>query len=258
MVQADENKKTAIIRLYGSLNDFIPHNLRQRSLICYFKGNPNIKDTIESVGVPHPEIQLILFNGEPVTFNKPMEQDARISVYPFFHNIDVSYVQLVNPKPYDELKFMLDVHLGKLAKYLRFAGFDCLLIPFLDDHGIVSEGTRDNRIILSRDIGLLKHKRVKYGYWLRSQMPEEQFKEVVQHFRIKEQDLNPCQRCTTCNGKIKSIEKYDIIEDLKPGTKKYFDEFFQCQNCGRIYWKGSHYKRMRQWLEKTIISVYGK
>ena len=218
-----------------------------------YQNHQSVKDAIESLGVPHPEIHLILINGQPAGFDQGLEPNLRISVYPFFYQIDTSPLELANPVPYDALKFILDVHLGKLARYLRFAGFDAVLLPFLEDHEIVSEASRQNRIILTRDLGLLKIRKAKYGYWLRSQNPEKQFLEVMHHFRIRKSDFYPWKRCSLCNNLIQPIEKSLIESTLKPGTKARFSDFFQCEDCGKIYWRGSHFEKLDHWLT-TIMN----
>jgi len=242
----------ATIRFYGALNDFLSPQWRHKNMTFKYQDHQSVKDVIESLGVPHPEIQLILVNGQPAGFDHKLKPGIKISAYPFFHTIDVDSLNLANPKPYIYLKFILDVHLGKLARYLRFAGFDAILLPFLEDHEIVTEANRQDRIILTRDLGLLKIKSVTFGYWLRSQNPEKQFLEVVRHFNIRKSDFSPWKRCSLCNSIIHPIEKQDIESTLRPGTREHFHEFYQCENCGKVYWKGSHFERLDSWLHKIM------
>lgn len=255
MLQKKDPYNSASFRFYGSLNDFLPKRFRQRTIQYQFKGKPNIKDAIEAIGVPHPEVQIILQDQEPCDFNETVINNSYISVFPFFSSIDIQSMHLANSIPYKHLRFILDVHLGKLARFLRFAGFDSLIYPSLNDGEIADIGAREERILLTRDIGLLKHKKVQFGYWLRSQNPIEQFKEVALHFQISESDLDPWQRCSICNGKIIYVEKKQISEKLKPQTNKYYSEFFQCENCGHVYWKGGHYEKIKLWLSKTMDFV---
>jgi len=253
-----EPEKSAIFRFYGSLNDFLPKKFRHRNLVYHQQPDQTLKDAIEAMGIPHPEVQMILSDGQPVTFRKSLKKSARVAVFPFFYKLDVSPNLLVNIVTHDSLKFMLDVHLGKLGKYLRFAGFDTLLYPSLTDGEIVEMGTRENRIILTRDIGLLKHKKVKFGYWLRSQDPEKQFYEVITHFRIAPEEFAPWKRCSICNGLIRPVPKHRVESELQPGTRQFYHEFFQCSGCGQIYWKGSHYQRLNTWIEKTLNELSEK
>lgn len=255
MFHGNDQYNSASLRFYGSLNDFLPKKLRHKTIRYQFKGKPNIKDAIEAIGIPHPEVQLILQEQTPIAFDSSLKPNSQISVFPFFYNLDVQSIKLINIKPYKSLHFILDVHLGKLAKFLRFAGFDSLIFPNMDDNEIADIGARDERIVLTRDIGLLKHKKIKYGYWLRSQIPEEQFKEVSLQFKIEKSALNPWLRCSICNGKIISVEKKLISKNLELRTRKYYKEFYQCKNCGQIYWQGSHFKKMQDWLTEAMDYV---
>ena len=253
-----EPKASAHFRFYGSLNDFLNKKFRHRTLVYHFNPGQTLKDAIEAMGVPHPEVQMILQDDQPVSFRKALKSSVRIAVYPFFYKFDIPPNFLVNRETHQKLKFILDVHLGKLAKYLRFAGLDTLLFPSLNDNEIVQIGSRENRIILTRDIGVLKHRMVTFGYWLRSQDPKEQFWELIHHFRIGPEDFDPWTRCSICNGPIKKVPKQKIGAYLKPGTRQYFTEFFQCTGCGRVYWKGSHYQKLNAWIEKTIHDLSEK
>ena len=255
MLQENDLYNSASFRFYGSLNDFLPKKIRQRTILYHYKGKPSIKDAIEAIGIPHPEVQIILKDHEPSDFSSSLVNNSLISVFPFFSSLDIQSLQLANSHPYKHLRFILDVHLGKLAKFLRFAGLDSLIYPGLEDSEIADIGAREERILLTRDIGLLKHRKVQFGYWIRSQDPMEQFKEVALHFRISESDLKPLKRCSICNGKIMFVEKKQISEKLKPQTNKYYSEFFQCENCGHIYWKGSHYEKIQRWLNTTMSFI---
>jgi len=255
MPDTSQTGPVVTFRFYGALNDFLPPHWRQRNITVTCQVHQTVKDAIEALGVPHPEIQLILINGQPAGFDAGLSPGNHVSVYPFYQRIDISSLELANDRPYEQLKFILDVHLGKLAKFLRFAGFDAILLPFLEDHEIVSEAIRQDRIILTRDIGLLKIRDVRYGYWLRSQHPEKQFLEVIHQFQIKRSDFAPWERCSICNNVIKPIGKYAVEGLLKPGTRKHFQEFYQCQNCGKVYWKGSHFERLNTWLQKIMDSI---
>lgn len=207
-----------------------------------------VKDVIESLGVPHTEIDLILVNGESVSFRYKPCIDDRVSVYPVFESLDISQVTRLRPEPLRVSRFILDVHLGKLAKYLRMLGFDTLYRNDYEDNEIIDISARDKRIILTRDLGILKNSRVTHGYWIRSQQPGEQAAEVIRRFDLSK-SIKPLNRCIECNGKIREVEKAEIIEQLKPKTIKYFDEFYRCTNCGKVYWEGSHFSKMQGKIE---------
>lgn len=147
----------------------------------------------------------------------------------------------------NEFRFILDVHLGKLAKYLRLMGFDSVMDKDLDDNGIIEGAIRENRIILSRDKLLMRNKRVTIGYLITSSRPASQLDEVIRRFDLSHV-MNPFTRCTVCNSVVEPVDKEKIIELIPPKTRKYYDEFLKCSGCGRIYWKGSHYEKMMKFI----------
>jgi uncharacterized protein with PIN domain len=240
-------------RYYEELNDFLPSSKRKVSIHYYFHGKPSVKDAIEAMGIPHVEVDLILVNGQPVDFSYSLQDQDRVSVYPVFESLDISSINRLRGKPLRNPKFILDVHLGKLARYLRMMGFDSLYRnDYKDDH-IIEISLRDKRIILTRDKGILMNERVTHGYWLRSIYIREQVAEVLRRFDLFSQ-LNPFTRCTECNAEVAKVAKKEILDVLKPGTRKDYNEFFRCTGCGKVYWEGTHHKRMQKFIESLRIS----
>jgi uncharacterized protein len=160
----------------------------------------------------------------------------------------------MDEKPYSDIKFILDVHLGKLSKLLRLFGFDAYCDTNLDDREIISYSMSDSRIILTRDKELLKNRYVIEGYRIISQNPDEQLKEVFLRYNLKKR-LNPFTRCMECNGLLEGVLKEKIIHRLFPKTLEYYSDFKQCTVCNRIYWEGSHYERMRKYIDSVIKDV---
>jgi uncharacterized protein len=240
--------KTITIRFYEELNDFLPKAKRKIPFSHTFTGNMSVKDVIEALGVPHTEIDLIMINGESVDFKAKPKNDDFISVYPMFESFDVSSLIKLRSEPLRQTKFVLDVHLGKLAKYLRMLGFDTLYQNNFEDDEIIEISVKEMRIILTRDLGILKNSKVTHGYWVRSLKPQVQLNEVVNRLDLSKQ-IEPLNRCIQCNGNIVKVEKGKIADLLKPKTRKYFHEFFQCTNCKKVYWEGSHYSKMRGKIE---------
>lgn len=246
--------KTIRIRFYEELNDFLSRERKKKTFLHTCAGNPTIKDIIESLGVPHVEVDLILAGGRPVGFDfKPADQDL-ISVYPVFESLDISSVTLLRPRPLRVIRLILDVHLGKLARYMRLLGFDTMYQTYLEDDQIVSIASRENRIVLTRDIQLLKNSQVTHGYWVRSQKPMEQLREVIQRLDLSKK-IRPFHRCMECNGIIKHVDKTEIINFLKPKTRIHYEDFYQCEQCHRVYWNGSHYQRMVSMLLNLDIRL---
>lgn len=145
--------------------------------------------------------------------------------------------------------FILDVHLGKLARRLRMLGFDSLYLNTYTDTQIVEIASNQTRIVLTRDVNLLKHKVLQtgQGYWLRSQNPDKQLIEVLNQFKLYS-STKPFFRCINCNGIIQRVVKETVLSHLEPDTILYFHEFYQCNTCGKVYWKGSHYEKIERFI----------
>ncbi len=235
--------KIVNIRFYEELNDFLPKKKRKVAFQQSLFTGQTVKDIIESVGIPHTAIDLILVNSFSVNFKyKPGNGDF-ISVYPVFESFDISNVTHLRPEPLRDTKFIADVHLGKLARNLRMCGFDTLYENDYSDSDVVRISVSEKRIILTRDMGILKTGRVTHGYFVRSEIPDEQLSEVISYFQLSGK-IKPLVRCLECNEIIEKIEKQEVIHLLEPNTKKFFNEFYRCPGCKRIYWKGSHYDKM--------------
>ena len=243
--------KAVSVRFYEELNDFLPMKKRKSTLIILFTGRQTVKDIIESQGVPHTEVDLILVNGQSVDFNRIIREDDQISVYPEFESLDISGVTRLKNRPLRNPKFVLDVHLGRLARYLRALGFDTLYRNDYSDTDIVDISNHQKRIILTRDKGLLMRNTVQRGYWIRNISVKDQAAEVVKKFDLYKL-INPFKRCMECNGLIKPVDKESILEHLEFKTKEYFDKFFRCTKCYKIYWKGTHYERMNQFITRIL------
>ncbi len=247
-------EKKATIRFYEELNDFLAADRRKKELEIYFYNNPSVKDVIESFGVPHTEVDLILVNGISAAFKDRIKHGDRISVYPKFESLDISSLSKLKDRPLRQTRFVLDVHLGKLARYLRLCGFDTLYDNRYEDHTIVEMSGQQNRIILTRDIGILKYSTVQHGYWLRSDNPGQQLREVIQRFDLKDQ-IRLFSRCMECNGTIEQVDKQQVAPFLLEGTKKYYDRFYRCRQCGKVYWEGSHYQQMVQQIRQLLYEI---
>ncbi|WP_317175587.1 Mut7-C RNAse domain-containing protein [Pontibacter beigongshangensis] len=146
-------------------------------------------------------------------------------------------------------KFILDVHVGRLARALRLLGFDSRYQNDYADTSIAQLALKENRIVLTRDIGLLKHRSIHRGYWLRSQHLQEQLAEVIAYFRLGPR-FETFSRCLACKGQIVPVPKAEVVDQLPPKTRRYFNEFYRCPSCRRVYWKGSHYERMQEFLQR--------
>lgn len=150
-----------------------------------------------------------------------------------------------------EIRFILDVHLGRLAKYLRLCGFDSLFSAFFDDREIIEIAMREGRVILTRDRLLLKSAMKAKGYLVKSQYHDEQLREVFDRFELK-RHVKLFRRCIACNTLLEEVRKDDIEHRLQADTSRYFSKFRRCPTCDRIYWEGSHYDNMKKSLESLL------
>lgn len=240
----------ARFRFYGNLNDFLPADKRYQEFSRRLKERGSIKDTIEGIGVPHPEVNLILVNGTSVGFDYLVEVGDRVSVYPQFEQLDIATVSQVQPPPLTTAQFVLDVHLGKLAAYLRILGFDTLYRNDYDDDELAAISSAEDRILLTQDRGLLKRGIVTYGYVVRSPYPEEQIVEILNRYDLREA-IAPLQRCPRCNGLLQPVAKADVLDQIPYYTGLTYDEFAQCQTCAQIYWQGAHYSRIQALIDRV-------
>jgi uncharacterized protein with PIN domain len=239
----------AIFTFHEDLNDFLPLNQRGASLDRRFKGPVSVKHLIEALGVPHTEVQSILANGEPVGHSYLVESGDEIDVYPFTGNPDFVSSNTGLPAPPKPYRFVLDNHLGRLAAYLRLLGFDTVYDSGLDDAELAVVSHQEERILLTRDRGLLMRRLVTYGYCVRTRQPKEQLQAVVARFALADQ-IRPWQRCLRCNGRLVPVTKKSVLHLLQPKTIIYYNEFHRCRSCEQVYWKGSHYQRMQQFLSE--------
>ena len=210
--------KKAYFRFYEELNDFLPEEKRKIRFVLNYIDRASVKDVIESLGAPHTEIDLILVNGDSVRFDYLINDGDDISVYPVFESLDITNVQHLRPKPLRNPKFVADVHLGRLARYLRMMGFDVLYKNDFDDNEIVNLSLSEKRAILTRDRGILKRSDVTRGYWIRSTKVKEQLIEVIKRFNLKD-IIEEFSRCINCNSVLESIPKSKIIPELPPRRK---------------------------------------
>lgn len=235
----------AWFRFYAQLNDFLPHHLRQRDVRYAFHGAPAVKDAIEALGVPHVQVDLIVSEGAPVGFDHPLRAGARIAVYPAFRQIDLDPLLRVGPPPMAQPAFVLDVHLGKLARLLRMLGLDARYRNDYGDEELVAIAEREDRTLLTRDRGLLKRGALTRGYWVRSTAPLAQAREVVRRYDLRAQ-VRPFTRCVRCNGRLVRVDREAVRDRVPPRTAAWCDAYYRCEACGQVYWRGTHVERMRR------------
>jgi len=239
---------SALFRFYEELNDFLPLNQRKTDIELTFAPPAPVKHLIETIGIPHTEVEVILINGESVGLNRLVADGDRVSVYPMFESLDISPLLKIREQPLRNSRFVADAHLGKLSRYLRMLGFDTLYANDLGDRALAQLSAEQLRILLTSDRALLMHRIVTHGVYIRKGAPLQQLEKLICRLGLLG-SIRPFSRCMRCNGELHAVAKSAIEDALQADTRRVFNEFRQCQDCGQIYWKGSHYQRMQQIIE---------
>ncbi|PTR32313.1 hypothetical protein C8K36_1011365 [Rhodococcus sp. OK519] len=238
-------------RFYGELNDFLDSAYRKRSFVHAFDGSPSVKDRIESCGVPHTEVDLILVDGEPSTFDRRLRGGERVAVYPAFQSIDLGDIPPLRP-PLRNPRFVLDVHLGRLARYLRLLGFDSVYSDDRTDDELLAISGAENRVLLTRDIGLLERAALVHGGFLHETDSRLQLREVLDRYGLQDR-IAPLTRCARCNGLIGPATPALARGRVPAGVLREQRRFSRCHDCGQVYWLGGHLARLRARLAEVGV-----
>jgi uncharacterized protein with PIN domain len=235
-------------RFYAQLNDFLPRARRGIRFVHHLVAPASVKDVIESLGVPHVEVVLFLINGAPAAFSALVDDEDDVAVFPVFRALTLDPSLRVGTVPPPPIRFALDTHLGRLASLLRLAGFDAVMRQ--DDDALADVGARESRVVLTRDVALLKRRIIAFGYWVRHTDPEWQLAELLDRFDLVDR-LAPFTRCTECNTPLVDADAAAVADRLLPCTRAEHDTFRECPGCRRVYWKGSHFPHLQAILERA-------
>jgi hypothetical protein len=246
----------ATFRFYEELNDFLPPARRGREFGVACPGRATLKHMIEALGVPHTEVELILVNGESVGFDRRIGAGDRVAVYPKFESFDITPLLRVRAAPLRTTRFLADAHLGGLARLLRLLGFDTLYENGLTDPQIELLAREQGRIVLTRDRELLMRRGITHGCYVRMLEPRAQLREVVERLDLA-RSARPFTRCLVCNAPLAAADKEAIAERLPPGVRDRHRRFVSCAGCGRVYWEGSHWERLRAAVAEAIDAPPG-
>lgn len=241
------------VHIHSELSDFLPQHQRGVEFTYAYNGPQSVKHLIEAIGVPHPEVALILADGQAVGFGHQPADGSHITVYPEESGVVVDGAPSLRPSLPEPVAFLTDNHLGRLTRTLRLLGFDTAYGGTAADDLLAERAHDENRVLLTRDRGLLKRSLVVFGYCLRSTDPRQQLIAVLRRYRLFER-LEPWRRCLRCNGLLQPVDKAAVLDRLEPKTRLYYDEFQQCAACGQVYWRGSHFGE----LERLVLEVQSK
>ena len=253
---ADDAKTQAQLRIVFSktLCFLLPRRYRAKPVERTTLGKVSIKNVIESLGVPHTEVGQILANGQAVGFDYIPEGRVQIEVRSVVPPLEITRPSLLRPEPFDGLRFVVDENVGKLALLLRILGIDTAYAPGWTDRHIVDRAQQERRVVLSKDVELLKCRQIRFGRLVRRVLPDGQLAEIVHFFGIRA-PFRLFSRCLRCNRLLTPVAKADIMDLLEPKTKKYYQDFKRCPDCRRVYWRGSHHGHMIQRLRHAGIHI---
>jgi uncharacterized protein with PIN domain/sulfur carrier protein ThiS len=236
------------MRFYAELNDFLPEHRRFTDFEIALSAGETVRGLLDDCGVPPGAVDLVLLNGEPQDLDHPIGNGDRVSVYPVFETLDLRHSTKVRATPLRRVRFVLDVHLGKLAAHLRMLGFDTLYRATFTDSELVRISLEEERTLLSRDRALTTTRTLTRVYRVDNTRPREQLLEVLRRFDLFG-SFSPFTRCMACNTILEVVPKEELHHRLPPRVAAGFTEFQRCPTCARIYWRGSHYRRMEAFIE---------
>lgn len=249
---ADQPPATVELRFHGDLNDFLPASLRDVTLRRPIAGRPGIKDVLEAAGVPHPEVALVLVDDAPVGLDRRLAPGDRVDAFPAgWRGGGLAPGAVAPARPAGPAHFVLDGHLGRLAAYLRMCGFDTAYRRDAADDELARLADADDRVLLTRDVGLLKRSIVRRGAFVRSERPPDQLVEVFRRFDLAGL-MRPFARCLRCNGCLEPVGRESVEAEVPPRVYREQAAFSRCPDCGGIYWRGSHHARMSRLLARTL------
>ncbi|MDL2077181.1 Mut7-C RNAse domain-containing protein [Streptomyces sp. GXMU-J15] len=225
---------------------FVPHDRRAGVTALTTDGVSSLGHVVESLGVPLTEVGRLETDGREVPVSYVPRDGDRVTVRP---------VERPQQVPGAPLRFLLDVHLGTLARRLRLLGVDTAYESTdIGDPALAARSAAERRVMLSRDRGLLRRRELWAGAYIYSTRPEDQLRDVLERFRP---ELRPWTRCTACNGLLKEATKEEVADQLHGGTQRNYDVFAQCRDCGRAYWKGAHHEQLVAIVERALTEFAG-
>lgn len=244
------------IRFYAELNDLLPPDRRYGDSQVPFKDSRSVKDLIESLGIPHTEVDLILANGKFVDFSYPVREGDRFAVYPVFESLNIRNATRLRQLPLRHTRFIADIDLGDIVRIMRMLGFDVCFDPAFTARDIIDVSGRQNRIILTHSRKLLKFRDVTHGILIRPAPRLDQVRYILERLDIRDQ-AKPFSRCLRCNGMLLQISKEKVQDRIPPKTRRFCDTYFECNCCGKLYWNGTHRIRMGKTVDSLLARNAG-
>ncbi|MHB1374437.1 MAG: Mut7-C RNAse domain-containing protein [Thauera sp.] len=253
----DDAPAVATFRFHEELNDFLAPQRRGHAFTARCARAATVKHMIEALGVPHTEVELVLVNGESVGFERLLRDGDRVSVHPRFETFDVAPLLRVRDEPLRVTRFVADAHLGGLARLLRLAGFDTLYDNHYEDARMVAIAEHEGRIVLTRDRELLKRRELTHGCFVHALKPEQQAAELFARLDLA-RSARPFSLCLECNMPLRAVAKAAVTDRLPPDVRARHTRFSTCDRCQRVFWEGSHWRRMRNVVDRLLAGASGE
>lgn len=223
---------------------FLPGRGRGRALNHDLRRRASVKDIVQSFGVPHTEVGQICFNGAAVDFSFIPERSGSLDVRGIVSPFEVVKSSRLRPRCLNLIRFIADLNVMKLGRYLLLLGFDVELARDMPDKGIAEAAEKQGRIVLTRDTRLLFRSKISFARRIRASLTMAQLVETLEFFGLRPDPAQFFTRCVRCNRALERVEKERVYHLLEPKTRKYFTRFLRCPGCRQVFWKGSHYDRI--------------
>lgn len=229
------------IEFAPELGVFLPPARRRGRTAVVTDGFSSLGHVVESLGVPLTEVGELLVDGHRAAVAHVPAAGESVQVGA------VDRPQHIDGAP---LRFLLDVHLGTLARRLRLLGVDTAYESTdIGDPALAGRSAAERRVMLSRDRGLLRRRELWAGAYVYSDRPEAQLRDVLTRFAP---ELRPWTRCTACNGLLRDARKDEVAALLESGTQRTYDVFAQCAQCRQVYWRGAHHDRLERIVDEAV------
>ena len=199
-----------------------------------------MKHAIEALGVPHTEIGRLCVNDVPAALDRPLDDGDRVEAFP--ERARPAAVNGATAPPPAQWRFVADAHLGGLAQLLRLAGFDTCYDNHYRDDETAALAAREGRIVLTRDRELLKRRAVARG--CTCTQPADQLRELFERLDLAPH-MRPFRLCLRCNAPLHPLDAAAAAPRVPAGVRLRHRRFAACDVCRRVFWEGSHWRRMR-------------
>ncbi len=230
----------ARFRFHGVLGAFLPRERRGEPFAFACARAATLKNAVEALGVPHTEVGRIAVNGAPATLDRIVREGDVVEAFPWSRQPLAA-------------GFLADAHLGGLARFLRMLGFDTLHRNAFGDEEIRRIAREERRVVLSRDRELLKCREVLFGCYVHALKAEAQLREVAARFGLAAR-ARPFTLCLVCNLALTPASAGEARAYAPQAKLEPYRDFRRCPGCGRVYWEGSHFARMRAALQEAVSS----